>query len=79
VLREFPGTPLARRAGMKGTALLAAAAAGALAMYLYDRKARAGPSQPFTDPSIPPSESSATRLRDHPGYEQDDADQENGV
>jgi hypothetical protein len=61
---------------MKGAGLLAAAAAGALAMYLYDRKARVGPRQPFTDPSIPPSESSATRLRDKPGYAQEDPDQE---
>lgn len=29
-----------------------------------------------TDPSIPPSESSATRFRDTPGYAQEDADQE---
>ncbi len=60
---------------MRVTALLAAAAAGALAMYLYDRQARGAP-QPVTDPSIPPSESSATRLRDKPGYAQEDADQE---
>lgn len=59
--------------------LLAAGAAGAVLtqalLRMAARAARAPASMP-TDPSIPPSESSATRQRDEPGYGQDDADQE---
>jgi hypothetical protein len=59
--------------------LLAAGAAGAMLtqalLRMAARAARSRGAAP-TDPSIPPSESSATRRRDEPGYAQDDADQE---
>ena len=59
--------------------MLAAAAAGAvLSRVLLGTKGRFERhwDANTTDPSIPPSESSATRLRDKPGYAQEDADQE---
>lgn len=60
----------------RGLSLLAAGVAGAVLsqalLRLRDRPARSPGATP-TDPSIPSSESSATRLRDQPGYAQDDA------
>ncbi len=63
----------------RGLSLLAAGVAGAVLsqalLGMKDRPTRSQRSTP-TDPSIPPSESSATRLRDKPGYAQEDADEE---
>lgn len=62
-----------------GLPLLAAAAIGVVLTWILKR-AQAPRELPgsvdVTDPSIPPSESSATRLRDQPGFAQEDADQE---
>ena len=64
----------------RGLWLLAGAAAGAVvlsqAFRSMKRRLDAPQNVDATDPSIPPSESSATRFRDKPGYGQDDADQE---
>ena len=62
-----------------GLSLLAAAAIGAALTWLLQRMQVPGElaeGAEVTDPSIPPSESSATRLRDKPGFAQEDADQE---
>lgn len=62
-----------------GLSLLAGAATGAVLTWLLPRMLdarRIAQSAEMTDPSIPPSESSATRLRDKPGFAQEDADQE---
>lgn len=72
-------------AAMKATntsLFMAGAACGALAMYLLGpghgrRRRPLGRRSSWTDPSIPPSESSATRERDNWSGAQDDADQEN--
>ena len=57
--------------------LLAATVAGAAVGVLRGMRSRPEPwDAQTTDPAIPPSESSATRLRDKPGYAQEDADQE---
>jgi hypothetical protein len=63
----------------RGLWLLAGTLAGAALIQAFRHmKARAeAPDEGnSTDPSIPPSESSATRFRDMPGYAQEDADQE---
>jgi hypothetical protein len=58
--------------------LAAAVAAAALNRVLKRARARLELRRgaETTDPSIPPSESSARRLRDKPGFAQEDADQE---
>lgn len=56
---------------------LAAAAGGALAMYLLDRRARGRRyAEEVTSPSIAPTESSANRAAGQASRAQDDADQE---
>jgi hypothetical protein len=63
----------------RGLWLLAGALAGAALSHAF-RHMRVRPDVPgedySSDPSIPPSESSATRFRDKPGYAQEDPDQE---
>jgi hypothetical protein len=63
----------------RGLALLAAAAAGVALSELLRRMGGwidPPPVADMTDPSIPPSENSATPFRDKPEFAQEDADQE---
>lgn len=82
--KRFPSASSERRSMstdklQMGLSLLAAAAIGAVLTWVLQRiqaPRELSRGADVTDPSIPPSESSATRLRDQPGFAQEDADQE---